>query len=111
VNKLRGGHKAAGVKAPGFGDRRKAIVEDLALLTGAEVISEELAIKLENVKMDMLGDAKKITIAKDTTTLIDGAGDREAIAARVTQVGAQIEETTSNYDKENCRNGLRAASR
>jgi chaperonin GroEL len=75
------------------------------------VISEELAIKLENFTMDMLGDAKIITIAKDTTTLIDGAGDKEAIAARVTQVRAQIEENTSNYDKENCRNGLRAASR
>jgi len=100
VNKLRGGLKVAGVKAPGFGDRRKAMLEDLAVLTGGQVISEELGIKLENVTMDMLGDAKKITITKDTTTVIDGAGDKEAIAARVTQIRAQIEETTSDYDKE-----------
>jgi chaperonin GroEL len=100
VNKLRGGLKVVGVKAPGFGDRRKAMMEDLAILTGGQVISEELGIKLENVTMDMLGDAKKITISKDTTTLIDGAGDKAAIAARVTQIRAQIEETTSDYDKE-----------
>lgn len=100
VNKLRGGLKVVGVKAPGFGDRRKAMMEDLAILTGGQVISEELGIKLENVTMDMLGDAKKITITKDTTTLIDGAGDKAAIAARVTQIRAQIEETTSDYDKE-----------
>jgi chaperonin GroEL len=100
VNKLRGGLKVAGVKAPGFGDRRKAMMEDLAILTGGQVISEELGIKLENVTMDMLGDAKKITITKDTTTLIGGAGDKAAIAARVTQIRAQIEETKSDYDKE-----------
>lgn len=100
VNKLRGGLKVAGVKAPGFGDRRKAMLEDLAVLTGGQVISDELGIKLENVTMDMLGDAKKITITKDTTTVIDGAGDKEAIASRVTQIRAQIEETTSDYDKE-----------
>ena len=100
VNKLRGGLKVAAVKAPGFGDRRKAMLEDLAVLTGGQVISEELGIKLENVTMDMLGDAKKITITKDTTTVIDGAGDKEAIASRVTQIRAQIEETTSDYDKE-----------
>ena len=100
VNKLRGGLKVAGVKAPGFGDRRKAMLEDLAILTGGQVISEELGIKLENVTMDMLGDAKTITITKDTTTVIDGAGDKEAIASRVTQIRAQIEETTSDYDKE-----------
>ena len=100
VNKLRGGLKVAGVKAPGFGDRRKAMLEDLAILTGGQVISEELGIKLESVTMDMLGDAKKITITKDTTTVIDGAGDKDAIAARVTQTRAQIEETTSDYDKE-----------
>ncbi|WP_317057577.1 chaperonin GroEL [Roseovarius rhodophyticola] len=100
VNKLRGGLKVAGVKAPGFGDRRKAMLEDLAVLTGGQVISEELGIKLENVTMDMLGDAKKITITKDTTTVIDGAGDKEAIASRVTQIRAQIEETNSDYDKE-----------
>lgn len=100
VNKLRGGLKVAGVKAPGFGDRRKAMLEDLAVLTGGQVISDELGIKLENVTMNMLGDAKKITITKDTTTVIDGAGDKEAIASRVTQIRAQIEETTSDYDKE-----------
>jgi len=100
VNKLRGGLKVAGVKAPGFGDRRKAMLEDLAVLTGGQVISEELGIKLENITMDMLGDAKKITITKDTTTVIDGAGDKEAIASRVTQIRAQVEETTSDYDKE-----------
>ena len=100
VNKLRGGLKVAGVKAPGFGDRRKAMLEDLAVLTGGQVISEEMGIKLENVTMDMLGDAKKITITKDTTTVIDGAGDKDAIASRVTQIRAQIEETTSDYDKE-----------
>jgi chaperonin GroEL len=100
VNKLRGSLKVAGVKAPGFGDRRKAMLQDLAVLTGGQVISEELGIKLESVTMDMLGDAKKITITKDTTTVIDGAGDKAAIAARVTQIRAQIEETTSDYDKE-----------
>ena len=100
VNKLRGGLKVAGVKAPGFGDRRKAMLEDLAILTGGQVISQELGIKLENVTMDMLGNAKKITITKDTTTVIDGAGDKAAIASRVTQIRAQIEETTSDYDKE-----------
>ena len=100
VNKLRGGLKVAGVKAPGFADRRKAMLEDLAILTGGQVISAELGIKMENVTMDMLGDAKKITITKDNTTVIDGAGDKAAIAARVTQIRAQIEETTSDYDKE-----------
>ena len=100
VNKLRGGLKVAGVKAPGFGDRRKAMLEDLAILTGGQVISEDLGIKIENVTMDMLGDAKKVTITKDTTTVIDGAGDKAAIEARVTQIRAQIEETTSDYDKE-----------
>tara|TARA_R110000850_G_scaffold141856_3_gene263903 strand:- start:130 stop:1755 length:1626 start_codon:yes stop_codon:yes gene_type:complete len=100
VNKLRGGLKVAGVKAPGFGDRRKAMLQDLAALTGGQVISEELGIKLENVTMEMLGAAKKIAITKDTTTVIDGAGDKAAIATRVTQIRAQIEETTSDYDKE-----------
>jgi chaperonin GroEL len=100
VNKLRGGLKVAGVKAPGFGDRRKAMLEDLAVLTGGQVISEVLGIKLENVTMDMLGNAKKITITKDTTTVIDGAGDKAAIATRVNQIRGQIEETTSDYDKE-----------
>ena len=100
VNKLRGSLKVVGVKAPGFGDRRKAMLEDLAILTGGQVISAELGIKLENVTMDMLGEAKKITITKDTTTVIDGAGDKAVISARVTQLRAQIEETTSDYDKE-----------
>ena len=100
VNKLRGGLKVAGVKAPGFGDRRKAMMQDLAVLTGGTVISEELGIKLENVTMDMLGGAKKITITQDTTTIIDGAGEKSEIAARVTQIRAQLEDTDSDYDKE-----------
>ena len=100
VNNLRGSLKVVGVKAPGFGDRRKAMLQDLAVLTGGKVITDELGIKLESVTMDMLGDAKKITITKDTTTIIDGAGDKAEIAARVTQIRAQIEETTSDYDKE-----------
>jgi len=100
VYNLRGSLKVVGVKAPGFWDRRKAMLQDLAVLTGGQVITDELGIKLESVTMDMLGDAKKITITKDTTTIIDGAGDKAAIAARVTQIRAQIEETTSDYDKE-----------
>ncbi len=100
VNKLRGGLKVAGVKAPGFGDRRKAMLEDLAVLTGGQVISEVLGIKLENVTMDMLGSAKKVTITKDATTVIDGAGDKSAIESRVNQIRAQIEDTTSDYDRE-----------
>jgi chaperonin GroEL len=100
VNKLRGGLKVAAVKAPGFGDRRKAMMEDIAVLTGGQVISAEMGTKLENVTMDMLGSAKKVAITKDDTTIIDGAGDKGAIAARVTQIRAQIEDTTSDYDKE-----------
>ncbi|OLS43452.1 chaperonin GroL [Rhodovulum sulfidophilum] len=100
VNKLRGGLKVAAVKAPGFGDRRKAMMEDIAVLTGGQVISAEMGTKLENVTMDMLGSAKKVAITKDDTTIIDGAGDKGAIVARVTQIRAQIEETTSDYDKE-----------
>ncbi|SEM19579.1 chaperonin GroEL [Roseovarius azorensis] len=100
VNKLRGGLKVAAVKAPGFGDRRKAMMEDVAVLTGGQVISAEVGTKLENVTMDMLGSAKKVAITKDDTTIIDGAGDKDAIAARVRQIRAQIEETTSDYDKE-----------
>jgi chaperonin GroEL len=100
VNKLRGGLKIAAVKAPGFGDRRKAMLQDIAILTGGQVISEDLGMKLENVGIDMLGRAKKITITKDTTTIIDGGGDKAEIAARVSQIRAQIEETTSDYDKE-----------
>jgi chaperonin GroEL len=100
VNKLRGGLKVAAVKAPGFGDRRKAMLDDLAVLTGGQVISEDLGIKLENVTLDMLGKAKKVRIDKDSTTIIDGAGKKADIAARCTQLRAQIEETTSDYDKE-----------
>ncbi|QIE55230.1 chaperonin GroEL [Pikeienuella piscinae] len=100
VNKLRGGLKIAAVKAPGFGDRRKAMLQDIAILTGGQVISEDLGMKLENVGMDMLGSAKKVSINKDDTTIVDGAGEKAEIEARVTQIRAQIEETTSDYDKE-----------
>jgi chaperonin GroEL len=100
VNKLRGGLKVAAVKAPGFGDRRKAMLEDLAILTGGQVISDDLGIKLETVTLDMLGRAKKIRIDKDNTTIIDGAGTKADIKARCTQLRAQAEETTSDYDKE-----------
>ncbi len=100
VNKLRGGLKIAAVKAPGFGDRRKAMLQDIAILTGGQVISEDLGMKLENVGIDMLGKAKKISINKDNTTIIDGGGDKAEIAARVAQIRAQIEETTSDYDRE-----------
>ncbi len=100
VNKLRGGLKVAAVKAPGFGDRRKAMLQDIAILTGGEAISEDLGIKLENVTLDMLGRAKRISITKDDTTIVDGAGKKGDIEARVGQLKAQIEETTSDYDKE-----------
>ena len=100
VNKLRGGLKIAAVKAPGFGDRRKAMLEDIAVLTGGQVISEDLGIKLENVTLDMLGRAKKVSITKENTTVVDGAGESEQIKARVGQIKAQIEETTSDYDRE-----------
>src|SRR5579863_2743440 len=100
VNKLRGGLKVAAVKAPGFGDRRKAMLEDIAILTNGQVISEDLGIKLENVTLDMLGKAKKVRIEKENTTIIDGAGKKADISARVNQIRAQIEETTSDYDKE-----------
>jgi chaperonin GroEL len=100
VNKLRGGLKVAAVKAPGFGDRRKAMLEDIAIVTGGQVISEDLGIKLENVKLTMLGTAKKVRIDKDDTTIIDGAGKKADIQARVAQIKAQIEDTTSDYDKE-----------
>jgi chaperonin GroEL len=100
VNKLRGGLKVASVKAPGFGDRRKAMLEDIAILTGGQVISDDLGVKLESVKLDMLGTAKRIRITKDDTTIIGGAGKKNDIAARVSQLKQQIEETTSDYDKE-----------
>tara|TARA_Y100000815_G_scaffold56276_4_gene45668 strand:- start:1585 stop:2652 length:1068 start_codon:yes stop_codon:yes gene_type:complete len=100
VNKLRGGLKIAAVKAPGFGDRRKAMLEDIAILTGGQVISEDLGIKLENVTLDMLGTAKKVSITKEETTIVDGAGDKSDIDGRVNQIKAQIEETSSDYDRE-----------
>ncbi|MDH3473606.1 MAG: chaperonin GroEL [Rhodospirillales bacterium] len=100
VNKLRGGLKVAAVKAPGFGDRRKAMLEDMAILTAGQVVSEDLGIKLENVSMEMLGSAKKLLIEKDETTIIDGGGEKSAIEGRCTQIRAQIEETTSDYDRE-----------
>jgi len=100
VNKLRGGLRVAAVKAPGFGDRRKAMLEDIAVLTGGQVISEDLGIKLENVTLDMLGKAKKVTITKDDTTIVDGVGEKSAIEARISQIKKQIEDTTSDYDKE-----------
>src|SRR5690349_7658047 len=100
VNKLRGGLRVAAVKAPGFGDRRKAMLEDIAILTGGQLISEDLGIKLENVTIDMLGRAKKVTITKDATTIVDGAGEKSGIEGRVSQIKRQIEDTTSDYDKE-----------
>ncbi|HLI66756.1 MAG TPA: chaperonin GroEL [Caulobacteraceae bacterium] len=100
VNKLRGGLRVAAVKAPGFGDRRKAMLEDIAVLTGGQLISEDLGIKLENVTLDMLGKAKKVTITKDATTVVDGAGEKAAIQSRIGQIKTQIEDTTSDYDKE-----------
>ncbi|MEJ0010220.1 MAG: chaperonin GroEL [Alphaproteobacteria bacterium] len=100
VNKLRGGLKVAAVKAPGFGDRRKSMLEDIAVLTQGELISEDLGIQLEKVNLSMLGKAKRVTITKDDTTIVDGAGDKKKIEARIKQIEAQIEETTSDYDKE-----------
>jgi chaperonin GroEL len=100
VNKLRGGLKVAAVKAPGFGDRRKAMLQDIAVLTGGQAISEDLGIKLDNVTLNMLGRAKKVTIDKENTTIVGGAGKKADIEARITQIKAQIEETTSDYDRE-----------
>jgi chaperonin GroEL len=100
VNKLRGGLKVAAVKAPGFGDRRKAMLEDIAILTGGQVVSEDLGIKLENVNLDMLGTAKKVTLTKEETTIVEGAGKKKDIEGRCGQIRAQIEETTSDYDRE-----------
>jgi chaperonin GroEL len=100
VNKLRGGLRVAAVKAPGFGDRRKAMLEDIAILTGGQLISEDLGIKLENVTLEMLGKAKKVTITKDDTTIVDGSGDKTDIEGRIGQIKTQIEDTTSDYDKE-----------
>jgi chaperonin GroEL len=100
VNKLRGGLKVAAVKAPGFGDRRKAMLEDIALLTGGQVVSEDLGIKLENVTMDMLGSAKKVMMTKEETTIVEGAGKKSEIQGRCNQIRAQVEETSSDYDRE-----------
>ena len=100
VNKLRGGLRVAAVKAPGFGDRRKAMLEDIAILTGGQLISEDLGIKLESVTLEMLGRAKKVTITKDDTTIVDGSGDKSDIEGRISQIKRQIEDTTSDYDKE-----------
>ncbi|WP_419909828.1 chaperonin GroEL [Hoeflea sp.] len=100
VNKLRGGLKIAAVKAPGFGDRRKAMLEDIAILTGGQVISEDVGIKLENVTLDMLGNAKRVSITKENTTIVDGSGKKAEIEGRVSQIKMQIEETTSDYDRE-----------
>ncbi|HSR72486.1 MAG TPA: chaperonin GroEL [Kiloniellales bacterium] len=100
INKLRGGLKVAAIKAPGFGDRRKSMLEDIAILTGGQVVSEDLGIKFENITLDMLGNAKKVRIDKDNTTIIDGAGKKSDIQGRCAQIRAQIEETTSDYDKE-----------
>ena len=100
VNRLRGGLKVCAVKAPGFGDRRKAMLEDIAILTGGQVIAEELGMKIENVTLDMLGSAKKVEVSKDDTTIIDGAGEKDLIAARCAQIRKQIDETSSDYDRE-----------
>ncbi|HRX73951.1 MAG TPA: chaperonin GroEL, partial [Hyphomonas sp.] len=100
VNKLRGGLRIAAVKAPGFGDRRKAMLQDIAVLTGGQVISEDLGIKLENVGMEMLGKAKRVSIDKDNTTIVDGAGKKKEIEARISQIRRQIEDTSSDYDRE-----------
>ena len=100
VNKLRGTLHCAAVKAPGFGDRRKAMLEDIAILTGGKAITEDLGIKLENIKLEDLGKAKKVVVDKDNTTLVEGAGKTAAIEGRIKQIRAQIEETTSDYDRE-----------
>jgi hypothetical protein len=100
INKLRGTLKVAAVKAPGFGDRRKAILQDIAILTGGQVISEDLGIKLENITVNDLGSCKTVRIDKDNTTIVDGAGKRQAIEGRMKQIRAEIEETTSDYDRE-----------
>ena len=100
VNKLRGGLRVAAVKAPGFGDRRKAMLEDMAILTGGQLISEDLGIKLENVTLDMLGKAKKVIVEKENTTIVDGSGKKADLEGRIAQIRAQIEETTSDYDRE-----------
>src|SRR5690606_2169696 len=99
VNKLRGGLKVAAVKAPGFGDRRKAMMQDLAIVSGGQLISDDLGMKLEKVTIDMLGSARRVSINKDSTTVIDGVGEKPEISARVAQIRTQMEDTTSDYDK------------
>src|SRR5258706_7588735 len=106
VNKLRGGLKVAAVKAPGFGDRRKAMLEDIAILTGGTMVSADLGIKLENVTINMLGRAKKVTVEKENTTIVSGAGKKTDIQARIAQIKAQIEETTPDYDREKLQDRL-----
>jgi len=105
VNKLKGTLMCCAVKAPGFGDRRKAMLEDIAILTGGQVITEDIGVKLENVTMDWLGEAAKVVIDKDNTTIVEGKGKPGDIQARIKQIRAQIEDTTSDYDRENCRKG------
>src|SRR5262249_25124376 len=100
VNKLRGGLKVAAVKAPGFGDRRKAMLQDIAILTGGQMISEDLGTKLEHVQLDMLGKAKRVMIEKENTTIVNGAGKKKDIEGRIAQIKTEIEETTSDYDRE-----------
>jgi chaperonin GroEL len=109
--KLRGGLKVAAVKAPGFGDRRKAMLEDIAILTGAQAISEDLGIKLDKVTVNMLGRAKKVMIDKENTTIVNGAGKKSDIEARIKQIRAQIEETTSDYDSEKLQDATARHSR
>src|SRR6202044_412582 len=111
VNKLRGGLKVAAVKAPGFGDRRKAMLEDIAILTGGQVISEDLGIKLETVTLAMLGKAKKVLIEKENTTIVEGGGKKDDIKGRCNQIRAQIEETTSDYTRRSRQRGLGSAPR
>src|SRR5207248_6810163 len=100
VNKIRGTFKSAAVKAPGFGDRRKAMLQDIAILTGGQVISEEVGLKLENATIDLLGKARKVVVTKDETTIVEGSGDAEQIKGRVNQIKAEIEKTDSDYDRE-----------
>src|SRR3546814_5901310 len=111
VNKLRGGLKVAAVKAPGFGDRRKAMLEDIAILTKGEMVSEDLGIKLESVTVGMLGQAKRVTIDKDNTTIVDGAGEAAAIKGRVEEIRQQIEVTTIDYDSEQLQERDRKSTR
>jgi chaperonin GroEL len=106
LNKIRGTLSCAAVKAPGFGDRRKAMTQDIAILTGGELIAEELGIKLENIRLEQLGKAKRVVIDKDTTTIVGGAGDKAAVDGRARELRKQIEETTSDYDKEKLRERL-----